>query len=418
VKHVALAVLIACLSTSILGQGTPTKTEMTADGRLLVNGKPYFFIGTSPGPELILKTPEGGDGWAELAAGGINVVRGYPGMHDADSTTIAQVKQYMDNAIAHGVYVWPILWHVVERDNDIARTNLKKIIEVFKNHPATFFWKFSDEPEWGKVPVAPLQKSYQLTRQLDPNHLVWIAHAPRGTLQTLKPYNAACDVLATDIYPVSEPKGKHSLEPNREISMVGDYTKRMVQLAEGKKLVFMILQVYWSGVNPKHNPKNKEMFPTAKEERYMTYQAIINGANSLSYFGLALKPDPAGSNTDKKLGCNWTYWRSTLKPLLAEIKQGSELYPALVAPDAKAPVKFSGAPQIEVRCKQTEDALWILAAAREGKAQKVTFSGVPDGAVKVVYENRNLQSSSGTFSDTFAEHDVHVYRISTAAQRR
>lgn len=417
-KRASLILLLLSLVSAVVAQRGPTQTSMTPDGRLLLNGKPYFFIGTSPGPNINLKTPEGGDGWAELASGGINVVRGYPGMHEATTTTLRDVKQYMDNTIAHGIYTWPFLWHVVERDNELARANLKTIIETFKNHPAVFFWKFGDEPEWGKIPAANMVKAYNLVKQLDPAHLIWIAHAPRGTLQTLKPYNDACDVLATDIYPVSEPMGKHSLEPNNEISMVGDYTKRMVQLAEGKKLVFMILQVYWSGVNPKNNPKNKEMFPTAKQERYMTYQAIINGANSLSFFGLALKPDPNSANSDKKLGCNWTYWRSTLKPLLAEIKQGSELYPALIAPDAKVPVQFTGAPQMEVRCKQTDDALWVLAAAREGPTQKVTFSGVPDGAVKVVYENRSLQSTGGAFSDTFAANDVHVYRIATSPQAR
>jgi hypothetical protein len=176
----------------------------------------------------------------------------------------------------------------------------------------------------------------------------------------------------------------------------------------------MILQVFWSGVNPKHNPKNTIEYPTARDERYMSYQAIINGANSLSYFGLCIQPDPKHTNEDLRLGCNWTFWRNVLKPLLAEFKPGSELYPALVAPDAKTQIKFTGAPRIEVRCKQTADSLWILAAAREGQTQNVTFSGVPSGAVKVVYENRNLQSANGSFSDSFAEHDVHVYRIPLA----
>ena len=51
---------------------------------------------------------------------------------------------------------------------------------------------------------------------------------------------------------------------------------------------------------PQHNPKNRLMFPTYREARYMTYQAIINGANSISYFGLTLgETDEFGFNATK-----------------------------------------------------------------------------------------------------------------------
>jgi hypothetical protein len=346
-------------------------------------------------------------------------MRSYPVMNDGSTSVIQAVKGYMDQAAAHKMFVWPFIWRPVEESTPDARAALKTIVEALKNHPATFFWKFGDEPAWANRAVEPIKQSYDLTRKLDPNHLVWIAQAPVvdkqqynvASPERLSKYNSAADVFAIDIYPI--PAGKHSPKhPNKNISVVGDYTKIIKEASGPKKLVFMILQVFWSGVNPKHNPKNTIVYPTARDERYMSYQAIIDGANSLSYFGLCVQPDPNHENIDLRLGCNWTFWRTVLKPLLAEFKPGSELYPALVAPDAKT-VKFTGAPQIEVRCKQTSDALWILAAAREGETQKVTFSGVPNGAVKVVYENRNLQSANGTFIDTFAEHDVHVYRIAT-----
>lgn len=402
--------LLSLLGIALSVTAVATTTTMTADGRLLLNGQPCFFIGTAPGPPLDLKTPEGGDGWAELAAAGLNVVRSVPGMNDANPDTMAKVKGYMDQVATHGMYVWPFLWKVVEHDDASSQAQLRQIIQTFKNHPATFFWKMTDEPAWGKKPVEPLRKSYELIKQLDPNHLCWIAHAPRGTVETLRPYNVACDVLATDIYPVSEPMGKNNAEgTNKGLSMVGDFTKRMVELSDGKKMVFMILQVFWSGVDPQHDPKNKPMWPTARQERYMTYQAIIDGANSVSYFGMTQPGQLQGK--DKTVGLNWTYFRSVLKPLWAELKPGSELYPALVAPDSKYPLSFTGAPQMEVRWKEVGENLYIMAAAREGKTQKVTFSGVKDGAVSVVYENRSLQAQKGSFTDTFAEHDVHIYRV-------
>jgi len=383
-----------------------SQASITGDGRLLVDGIPTFFIGFNPGPPLDLKTPEGRDGWAEMAAGGMAAVRG--GTHRVAWTDeeVGKFGAYLDQAAAHGVHVFPMLRELVELQHEGRREQLTAFIERYRNHPAVLLWKSADEPEWGKIPVEPLVDAYRLIRSLDPHHPVWFCHAPRGTLETLRPYNDACDVLSTDIYPVSEPPGKHSLEANKGLSMVGDYTKRTVALADGKKMVFMVLQVCWSGVLPKPEKHNRLMFPTFREERYMMYQAIICGANSLAFFGM-----PFGlSGRDAELGWNWTYWRAVLKPLLEEVKPGSELYPVLTAPDSDYVLKFTGAPQIEARWKEAGVYLYIFAAAREGRPRRVRFSGIANGEVTVLFENRALEARNGSFTDTFGEHDVHVYR--------
>ncbi|MCX7016748.1 MAG: hypothetical protein NTW86_30020 [Candidatus Sumerlaeota bacterium] len=384
-----------------------TPVRIAPDGRLLINNHPSFFIGFSPGPPIGLETPEGGDGWAELAEGGIRVVReGAPPRENWSCQSMDHFEKILDCAHAHGVFVWPNLRELVRLDQPGRRKQLAAFIKRFRGHPAVLFWKSADEPEWGKVPVKALREAYELIRELDPDHPVWIAHAPRGTLETLRPYNDACDVLAIDIYPVSEPPGKHSLEVNKGLSMVGDLTRRVVNLAGGRKMVFMILQACWSGVMPSHNPKNRLMFPTFRQERYMMYQAIICGADSLSFFGMPLEL----AGRDAELGWNWTYWRAILQPLFQEIRPGSELYPVLTAPNSDYPLRFTGAPRIEARWKEASVYLYIFAAAREGATRKVRFSGVEDGEVVVLHEGRTLRAERGSFTDTFAEHDVHIYR--------
>jgi len=398
----------ALLSASCdASQRVPARVEVLSDGRLAVNGVPTFFLGFAPGPPMDLKTPEGGNGWQELAEGGISVVRqGAAPRTDWNDEEESRFEQYLDNAIKHGVRVWPMLRELVVVSDTQSRERLTSFVNRFKDHPGILLWKSADEPQWGQIPAEPLTEAYRLMRRLDPNHPVWICHAPRGTLDELRPYNDACDVLSTDIYPVSEPPGKHSLEANRGLSMVGDYTKRMVELSEGRKFVFMVLQVCWSGVMSRPEKTNRLMFPTFRQERYMMYQAIICGARSLSFFGM-----PFGlSVRDAELGWNWTYWRAVLKPLFAEIKPGSELYPVLTAPDSSYPLRFTGAPQIEVMCRESGVYLYIFAAAREGKSKRVQFSGVEDGDVTVLFENRTLQASGGRFADRFDEHDVHIYR--------
>ena len=68
----------------------------------------------------------------------------------------------------------------------------------------------------------------------------------------------------------------------------------------------------------------------------MAYQAIVNGARGLVFFGGHLTevctPD------DAMAGWNWTFWRQVLRPVIHELSS-SDLQPALLAPDSKVPVK-------------------------------------------------------------------------------
>jgi hypothetical protein len=45
----------------------------------------------------------------------------------------------------------------------------------------------------------------------------------------LRPYRPAFDITGADIYPVSYPPGTHAGGTNRDISVVGDLTTKMVQ---------------------------------------------------------------------------------------------------------------------------------------------------------------------------------------------
>lgn len=398
----ALVVFAASTSTGLAA----SKVEVV-QGRLFVDGVPYFFFGNNPGPRPDFKTPEGGNGWAELYEGGIRVVRGDSSPEPWTREKIDDFAKYLDAAWSQGVRVAPMLRELVSLRKPQDKELLTYFVNKYKDHPGVLMWKSTDEPEWGKVPAATLIEAYKIIRQLDPNHPVWIAQAPRGTLKTLSPYNAACDIIGMDIYPVSEPPGKHSLLPNKDLSMVGDYTRWVAELGGGERATMMVLQgASWSGVAFQHNPSNLYMQPTFRQERYMMYQAIICGADNLAFFG-----NTGGRlGRDEELGFNWTWWRAVLKPLLTEIKPGSELYPVLIAPNSEYPLQFTGSPQIEARWKEVGIYLYIFAAAREGQPVDVKFTGLQDGEVTVLFENRTIDAKGGTFTDHFAPHDVHVYR--------
>jgi hypothetical protein len=148
----------------------------------------------------------------------------------------------------------------------------------------------------------------------------------------------------------------------------------------------------------------------------MTYQSIICGARGLLYFGGAI---PAASTPeDAKLGWNWTFWRNVLRPVIEEIGDKRPLYRALLAPNSKLRISIEGnnlkPHELEFIARETDDALFILAAKREGATVNVKFTGLPAGATTadVLYESpRKVEAKNSAFTDWFAPFDVHIYRF-------
>jgi hypothetical protein len=211
---------------------------------------------------------------------------------------------------------------------------------------------------------------------------------------------------------------------NREISVAGDVTRFFVTMAEGRKPVWIYLQIAWSGVL---NPGKTLRFPSFPQQRFMTYESIINGARGIIYFGgqipQAMNPE------DAALGWNWTFWRRVLRPVVEEIGEKSPFYPALVAPDSKLPVRVSVLPMarrqvatdetpaarsIEFCVRETEKDIFVLACKREGATVQAEFSGLPMKASvgEVLFESpRAVQIKDGKFTDWFGPFEVHVYRF-------
>ena len=80
----------------------------------------------------------------------------------------------------------------------------------------------------------------------------------------------------------------------------------------------MTLQIAWSGVVPtRDRPGLVPRFPSLHEERFMAYQAIVNGARGLAFFGghLTQVTTPA----DAEAGWNWTFWDVCCSRCVAEL---------------------------------------------------------------------------------------------------
>lgn len=387
------------------------RVTINSDNVIVINGRKVFPIGFTLGPPPDGKTPSGKNGLQELADAGGTFIRTGATRQNWDESIISNETKWEIAATRAGLYCWVNLRNLASIGAQDAQDEalLRRVVSQFKDNPGLGFWKGVDEPEWDKAAIPPMIRARNIIRELDTNHPIVVLQAPRGTVQSLRPYAVTGDIAGADIYPISYPPGTDSLLPNKEISMVGDYTRRMMEVSQGKMPVWMVLQIAWSGVIREGKTLR---FPTFPEERFMTYQAIINGARGLVYFGGNVKQ--AMAPEDAALGWNWTFWNRVLRPVMEEIGSHSPLAAALVAPDPKLPIKVRHGPGIEFCAREVGSDLYLLACKREGRTVQVDFENLPiaDGSGEVMFESpRTVKVQQGKFSDWFAPFEVHVYHF-------
>jgi hypothetical protein len=405
-----------------------------ATGSLVIDGAKVFPIGLSEAPQPDGQTRDGRNAWAEISSAGVNFVRS--GLRTWNlqqiDAQIAAERARMDAAASLGMYSWPRLGNagnLPTTKGSVEEQLLVRLVNGLKTHHGLGAWKGADEPALGGVPAAGLARARTKLRTIDPDHPIVIIQAPRQPVSTLVPYRPAFDITGADIYPVGYPPGAHSDLPNKDISVVGDIAKKMASAA-GTKPIWMTLQIAWSGVTPNQDrPELVPRFPTLHEERFMAYQAIINGARGLIFFGGQLTQ--VMRPRDAQLGWNWTFWEQVLRPLLVELTSPSVL-PALTAP-AQAAVTAS-ASDVELTARRSGNTLHVIACRRGGSTSRVTISGLPASlkAGQVMFEYvqdplpppiqpdkqqfRFVQVANGSFKDWFGPHDVHVYRFNLASR--
>ena len=187
--------------------------------------------------------------------------------------------------------------------------------------------------------------------------------------------------------------------PSPELHGVGTWTERIASVTPSGA-VWTTLQVCASGSN---DPETGEfVLPTARQERYMIYDAIINGARSLAFYGGNIFR--CWNERDETLGWNWSFWETVLEDLVREISADSPIAPALVNPGTTRSLPSNEATtQVIARQGASESELWVLAARHGEGSEAVTISGLPASITSgtVYTEGRSVDVRDGSFTDTF-----------------
>ncbi len=377
------------------------------DNFLEVNGEPVFVIGAYGLPK--------GFSMEDGKTMGFNLIHS------------SAKREEWDKAQELGLYVWSSFGSRLDFDSGNQtekEQGVERIVKALREHPALLFWESMDEPAWtNKAPAKArataegLTKGYQFLKQLDPNHPVYLNHAPRNMVETLQKYSTACDIVCADIYPILDPDmkttyaitpdGRHGDLPNQTPSCVGEYVDKMKEVAFDNQPVFLVLQGFSWEYTREANNRNPEhvIFPSYAQSRFMAYNAIIHGANGLMYWGLHTVPGE----------------HEFVKNLSRVLNEINALAPVLLSPTLANDMELryhergsTIAAGIEILCKEAPDGIYLIAANTGIDPAAADFTNLPVelGAAEyltVLGEDRRVAVKDGSFFDEFEGLGVHVY---------
>jgi hypothetical protein len=390
-------------------------TQYNAYGTTLLDGNKVFPIVLAKGPERDSLTPTGGDAVDEVVGAGVNFLKVGPATLRWTEDDVEDALAWNREAAERGVYTWINLATLsTSRPDDPLLPDVINQLKADAFSDAIGMWKGADEPFHVGTGPEELQFSYCLSTSrgdpawcageepVDSDHLWVTIQAARGTTAQLAPYSEVTDIHGVDHYPVTR------TNPDPDLHGIGVWTDT-IRSVTPNQAVWTTLQVCASGSGDGKN----FVLPTPLQERYMIYDAIINGARSLAFYGGNIFR--CWNDRDDQLLWNWTFWDDVLKDLIQEINAVSPLAPALVSPETTQ-VLPSNDPSTQVISRRgaTSQDLWVIAARRGTPgSQPVTISGLPAGVStgSVYTEGRAVTVANGSFTDAFERWGVHVYHF-------
>lgn len=477
---VTLLILLLA-ATTLPVQSAPSRTGalLNKERMLVVNGKPRFILGLyeNPRDDAVLK---------EAADAGFNLIQCAPevaeldrvhrlgamawvnvgGLLDLSDDTVSRRQRLTETVrrvAGHpALLVWEgpdeILWNnwwgtmeQIRPELETMRTAAqgKAVLEALSRRTQDLFdrglyvefekaraefWRKADRPVPNaavRIDDAParVRKSgdgitagIHALREADARHVVWLNHAPRNSLDDLRLYNRAADMVGCDIYPAPPNlSGGHSDLLDRGLTSVGAYTERMQQAAPGKACAMVLQGFGFRDLREKVNEHETAVGigrrPTLAESRFMAYDAILHGANAILYWGTAnMKPvedDGSPASGRPRL------WRD----LLLVARELRALEPALIAPPLKSPVvrqaeTFGSIDGKGILCaaRRVDDDFVLLVVNETGNGLRFSLESLPaklnGRTLYRLYSPEEHQVTGRRLTDGIKSRDVHVYATS------
>ncbi len=353
----ALAVLL--LSTAAARAQTPSNASVAlppiqsavsdAQGRIVVNGKPFF-------PILLYDVPTDAESFKKFHDHGFNMVT-VSKAEDAEAARAAGLYsaahgRKIDNfdSILLGIGMDSPVINLKPPLIDNLKADLEKTRTAFPNRPvmhAIGYWL--GEPAGVVANTLPPPEKYETV------------------VQTI-------DVAAPYLYPV----------PYQPIRSVGDAVGRASAASGGKKPLLPILQIFaWTAT---------DRYPTAAELKCMVYLSLIHGARGIGFYSYNHVAGKKGVTFADDQPALW----NSLKEVNSEL---AHIGPFLIESTPDASVTLNDAPAgVDLRAAKRGDAHLILLANPTETATEVTlkFASTPEGALKSVGPGVEVAIHGGT----------------------
>ncbi|MBE9046136.1 hypothetical protein IQ255_17275 [Pleurocapsales cyanobacterium LEGE 10410] len=322
---------------------------------------------------------------ARIANEGINLVIPYTG-----DKNVREIELYLDRAASAGIKVLVEIPRPAVQRKSIRRA--QQFVSELKTHPAVFGWYLYDEPVPNRISPPALQQVYRAIKAEDPKHTVVVAF---NRLIRITEYSEALDTVMYGKYPVLYNSAEFDGFQNGIFKRLIDTG---VSVTDDRHDFWFIVQAY--GEDRNGRPQFNKRLPTATEEKYMVYSAILSGADGLFF---------------------WAHYRaqqqwidSVLTPIITELQN---YLPAITngTMDDRLTVDNSAIQTSLYRDPTTEDLLLIAVNHSESKLETaIATKNLQAYYTEILQENRRLDLDRGILNDTFEPYAVHIYRFKSS----
>ena len=301
---------------------------------------------------------------------------------------------------------------------DLKRDLLLKLIEQAESTPGVIVLQGPDEPNDFPFGIRPgptpdgLSVGAEIIRAKSKLPL-WINFGPTGDhlgpddFERLRPYLAVPDVVSVDIYPIG---GGSDLQQSpfaeRGPACVGVFTRNLVRMVSRhgvqQKPVWMVLQAFgWGDLARASKPPESWTGrpPSYDEIRFMTFDAIVNGAGGVIYWGAPFLPkvDP----------------QATWKSLNAVASELQELLPILKTANQSADQFVSSSNrnlELSIRGVKSSPSLFITNTSGVEQSAALTFRPSQPKALRPLGRTR-IGTSSPEFRLVLKPFEVAIFAV-------
>ena len=368
------------------------------DGVTLVNGKPFFPIGIFGVKPLEFNAWNFDRAVGDLKTVGFNLMHSYT--HGRKDEFLAAVRK-------HGLLSWTYAFGAARGDS--------WLVEKAQTEPSILAWYTGDDTSMHISPSELLDRD-EAVHMLDGARLSCQADVTGGdqVKSRYQPYVAFSDVFMPELYHVL------SANPASDRPCVARVIRDMEKVKDdiakynaGKpRAIWPILQIF-------HGGRLWHRFPTDDEIYGMSFAALVHGGNGITWFHYAGEIDRergrrySGAFQSRETWATMTNLSlriASLSPVLLERTPQQPAAPTILTGDK---TDHYGRPSVSVLVKNHQGIAYVLAVnASPEKVRARLFASVPDGEGAVMWENRRIKVSGGSFEDDFKGFGVHVYRLS------